>query len=254
MVPVPSKNIPWARRYSSSKLDTFRKNPENARSFDRISQDLLDLDFKSVHPMATLKTNIEKWSPIFIRLFSALRGSWDFIFGRINLIHLLDRKNICGLKIFSFYIFSDGYWFFWCVCGGTEIAGILVCSTFAEALGQELAVKIHRKVWWKLKILNSQIFFYSSKCIRPILPNMKSQLPLTAENKSGKCGYTFFASKTRLNTFGQCPHRISTYGCRRIWDFPGIFEMCPTLGSCISELKTYFLMGPVLLQRSMSKL
>ena len=37
-------------------------------------------------------------------------------------------------------------------------------------------------------------------------------------------------------------------------DFPGFSEMCPTLKSCISELNEYFLMGPVPLQRSMSKL
>ena len=142
-----------------------------------------------------------------------------------------------------------------CVCGGTEIAGILVCSTFDEALGQELSVKIHQKVWWKLKILYPQFFFHSSKCIRPILPNMKSQLPLRAENKRENMWIRFFStSKTTLNTFGQCPHRISSYGCRRIWDFPKFSEMCPTLRSCISELKEYFFMGPVPLQRSMSKL
>ena len=37
-------------------------------------------------------------------------------------------------------------------------------------------------------------------------------------------------------------------------DFPGFSEMCPTLKSRISELNEYFLMGPVPLQRSMSKL
>ena len=37
-------------------------------------------------------------------------------------------------------------------------------------------------------------------------------------------------------------------------DFPGFSEFCPTLESCISELNEYFLMGPVPLERSMSKL
>ena len=36
MVPVPSKNIHWARRYSSSKLEGFRKIPENPQILDSI--------------------------------------------------------------------------------------------------------------------------------------------------------------------------------------------------------------------------
>ena len=45
-----------------------------------------------------------------------------------------------GVHIFFLQIFV-----FWCVCGGTEIAGILVRSTFAGALAHDLAVKNHRK-------------------------------------------------------------------------------------------------------------
>ena len=47
-----------------------------------------------------------------------------------------------------------------CVCTTTEIASILVRSTFAEALGHEPAVKNHRKFWQRLKNFNPQIFFY----------------------------------------------------------------------------------------------
>ena len=51
-----------------------------------------------------------------------------------------------GVQNFQFlYFFLMVIGFLVCVCGGTEIAGILVCSTFAEALGHELAVKNHRK-------------------------------------------------------------------------------------------------------------
>ena len=85
---------------------------------------------------------------------------------------------------------------FWCVCTTTEIAGILVRSTFAEALGHELAVKNHRKFWQRLKIFNPQFFFTeASKCVRPTLPNMKSQLPLRAENKRGKWASLFLSQK-----------------------------------------------------------
>ena len=42
--------------------------------------------------------------------------------------------------------------------------------------------------------------------------------------------------------------------CLGSGDFPEISGILPTLRSCISELKKYFLMGPVPLQRSMSKL
>ena len=90
--------------------------------------------------------SLKKRSHIFSLLFSAVRGSWDFIFGRIGLIHLLEWKKIGSSKFSVFIFFLMVIGFLVCVCGGTEIAGILVCSTFAEALGQELVVKIHRKV------------------------------------------------------------------------------------------------------------
>ena len=56
----------------------------------------------------------------------------------------LSKKKFGSSKFSVFIFFLMVIGFLVCVCGGTEIAGILVCSTFAEALGQELAVKIHR--------------------------------------------------------------------------------------------------------------
>ena len=61
------------------------------------------------------------------------------------------------------------------------------------------------------------------------------------------------SKKVWRSLFGQLPPS-SALSCPRILDFPEISEMCPTLRSCISELSEYFLMGPVPLQRSMSKL
>ena len=61
-------------------------------------------------------------------------------------------------------------------------------------------------------------------------------------------------SKLSFNHFWSTPGSGVDRIHKESADFPGFSEMCPTLKSCISELNEYFFMGPVPLQRSMSKL
>ena len=63
MVPVPSKNIQSARRYSSSKLDGFRKFRENPQILDRILRVELPKVFKVTR---SLILSQPKWSALFV--------------------------------------------------------------------------------------------------------------------------------------------------------------------------------------------
>ena len=57
-----------------------------------------------------------------------------------------------------------------------------------------------------------------------------------------------------MNRFEHFSLAHLSQGCLGSADFSEISEIRPTLRSCISELSEYFLMGPVPLERSMSKL
>ena len=107
MVPVPSKNIPWARRYSSSKSDTFRKNPENPRSFDsRIRKSYVGTDQKCSNVFLTLKKSEAQFFPSYSRPSEVVGTS--YLVGLV-LHTCFSKKKFVGWNFSVFVRIFDGF-------------------------------------------------------------------------------------------------------------------------------------------------
>ena len=110
---------------------------------------------------------------------------------------------------------------------------------------------------WKNKIFKKQKICHAFRYIRSCSPNTNPWRPFSSDiSRRKKCyGYPKMAKIYYWNCFGE--HFLIDFPleiCDKKSIISEISKINPTLRSCISELKKYFAMGPIPLQRSMSKL